>query len=419
MGPCSDDMAFHNRRRGQRGEIWAVTGRTQSPRLAVIVLVLSAGILAAAQVGKVPPLLPAIRGELALTLVEAGWMTSLTTLTGALFGATFGFLADRLGAARMLLAGLALLAGAGLAGAAAVSGSGLAGTRALESIGLIAVVVAGPRLLYSASPQRLHGLTLGLWGCYMPAGMALIMFATPMLHGLGWRDIWLVNAAVLALLLLTAGIVMRPIRAPAASAARAAPPLRLRVVLTRPAPWVLAACFGLYSMQWFAVAAWLPTYLIESLGHPPAQAARITAAVVAVNVAGNIAGAWLIHRGVARARLVALAYLAMAASAVGIFSGGSGALTPVIAAILFSGLGGILPAAVMAGAARHAPGPAQVGLVTGIIIQGANLGSLAGPPVTAGAVLLLGGWERLHWPLLAASTVGLLLAAALARLERR
>ena len=105
--------------------------------LAAVVLILSAGVLAAAQVGKVPPLLPSIRNELGLSLVSAGWMTSLTTLTGALFGATFGFVADRLGATRMLLAGLALLAGAGLAGAAAAGGNSLAISRALESIGLI------------------------------------------------------------------------------------------------------------------------------------------------------------------------------------------------------------------------------------------------------------------------------------------
>lgn len=385
-------------------------------RIGAIVLVLLSGVLVAAQVGKVPPLLPAIRDELGLNLVEAGWMTSLTTLTGALFGATFGFVVDRIGAGRMLLAGLALLIGSGLAGAIAISGTGLAATRALESIGLLAVVVSGPRLLYAASPARLRGLTMGLWGCYMPAGMALMMFAIPLLGQQSWRDVWLLNAGMLALLLLAAGIVLRRFLGPVEPAA--GPRLRLRTVLALPAPWVLAIAFALYSMQWFAVASWLPTYLIETLSHTPAEAAWAAAAVVGVNVFGNIAGAWLVHRGIGRARIVGLAYLAMAVGSVGIFAGGGVSdLLPVAAALFFSAVSGVLPAAVLAGAAKHAPGSGEVGLVSGIIVQGANLGSLCGPPATAMAVLLLGGWDQLHWLLLAVNVGGLLLALQLARLE--
>lgn len=386
-------------------------------RPGAIVLVLAAGVLGAAQVGKVPPLLPALRDDLGLSLVEAGWMTSLTTLTGALLGATFGFVVDRVGAARMLLAGLALLIGAGLAGAIAISGTALAATRALESIGLLAVVVSGPRLLYLTTSARLRGLTMGLWGCYMPAGMALMMFAIPLLTQQNWRDVWLLNAALLAIVLLISGIALRGLLQPVATPAGARP--RLGRVLIRPAPWVLAIGFALYSMQWFAVAAWLPTYLIERLGHSGAGAAWVAASVVAINVIGNVAGAWMIHRGVARARIVAAAYLAMAVGAVGIFAGAEIApLLPIAAALFFSGTSGILPAAVLAGAARHAPSREQVGLVSGIIVQGANLGSLAGPPATALAVLLLGGWDDLHWLLLASNAIGLLLAIALARLER-
>lgn len=382
-----------------------------------IVLVLLSGALVAAQVGKVPPLLPAIRGELDIDLVGAGWLTSLTTLTGALFGATFGFVVDRIGAGRMLLAGLALLIGAGLAGAIAFSEASLAFTRALESIGLLAVVVSGPRLLYAASPQRLRGLTMGLWGCYMPAGMALMMFAIPLLGQQNWREVWLLNAGMLAVLLLAAGIVLRGFLGPVIPTT--GPRLDLRTVLSLPAPWVLAIAFALYSMQWFAVASWLPTYLIETFGQTAAEAAWAAASVVGVNVLGNIAGAWLVHRGVGRARIVSLAYLAMAAGSIGIFAGGGvSVLLPIVAALFFSAVSGVLPAAVLAGAARHAPGPGEVGLVSGIIVQGANLGSLAGPPATAAAVLLIGGWSDLHWLLIGVNAAGLLLALLLARLER-
>ena len=395
-----------------------MTAREDAGHPVVVAAVLAAGILAAAQIGKVPPLLPAIQGELDLTLVEAGWMISLMTMTGAVFGATFGFVADRAGAARTLLSGLALLAAAGLAGSWAQSGAALAVTRALESVGLVAIVVAGPRLLFAAAPPRLHGLTLGAWGCYMPAGMALMMFAAPLLREHGWRGVWQINAGLLLALLVAALLVTRPFWRPAPAAAGSARH-GFAAVLALPAPWLLGACFALYSLQWFAVAGWLATYLTGSLRVSPDLAALCTAAVVAVNILGNLTGAWLIHRGIGRAWLVGFAYLAMALAGLVIFAEPGGAAVPILAAGTFSALGGVLPAAVLAGAAKHAPSPSHVGLVSGIIVQGANIGSLAGPPATALAIHLLGGWDRMSWMFLTLNAAGLLLTVALARLEYR
>jgi len=116
--------------------------------------------------------------------------------------------------------------------------------------------------------------------------------------------------------------------------------------------------------------------------------------------------------------MMTAAYVAMLVSGLGMFT----AITPdawkLPLAILFSSAGGMLPDAVLAGAAVHAPSPAQVGSVSGVIVQGANSGSLLGPPLLA-AVAVSVGWHGGSVLLAACSGLGLLLTLMLAGTERR
>ena len=72
--------------------------------------------------------------------------------------------------------------------------------------------------------------------------------------------------------------------------------------------------------NFFALTAWLPTYLIENHGHTIAVATYFTAIIVTCNVCGNLAGTWWLHRGRPRIVLLLTSYTAMAISAAGIFS---------------------------------------------------------------------------------------------------
>ncbi|MFX8723738.1 hypothetical protein ABTM71_19935, partial [Acinetobacter baumannii] len=64
----------------------------------------------------------------------------------------------------------------------------------------------------------------------------------------------------------------------------------------------------------------------------------------------------------------------------------------LVLACLFSAIGGIIPGAIFAAVPRHSPGPALMGAVNGLVVQGSNLGVLLGPPVLALMVKLTGGW---------------------------
>ena len=383
---------------------WLVTG-----------VMIASGIAASLHVGKVPPALPALRDELGLGLVPAGWVASIFNLMGATLGVASGLVADRIGARRVLAAGLVFLAAGSIWGAATDSGTALLVTRVIEGLGLLTVAVSAPRIIVAATAPRDHGLALGAWSIYLPTGMAIGMLSAPsMLPGFGWRGLWLLHAGVAAAVLLiavaaTAGLSARP-DAPRRAGAEA---------LCRPGPWLLAAAFACYTIQFFAVVTWLPTFLVESYGSTQETAALAGALVVGANVPGCLAGAWLLHRGVARWKLLAAAYLVMAPCMAGIFPAFVPPEIKIAFAMVFSAVGGLLPAAILGGASVHAPSRDHVATVNGFIVQGSHAGVVAGPPVFAMLVASLGSWDR-GWILGAVfGLAGLGVTAVLRAVERR
>ena len=386
-----------------------------STRWLVVGAMIASGVAASLHVGKVPPALPALREELGLGLVPAGWVASIFNLMGATLGVASGLVADRIGARRVLAAGLVFLIAGSIWGATADSGAALLMTRVIEGLGLLTVAVSAPRIIVAATAPRDHGLALGAWSIYLPTGMAIGMLSAPfVLPGFGWRGLWLLHAGAGAAVLLIVLAATRRISArPSAPRGIGAGALR------RPGPWLLAAAFACYTIQFFAVVTWLPTFLVESHGSTPEEAALAGALVVGANVLGCLAGAWLLHRGVARWKLLAAAYLVMAPCAAGVFSAFVPPEIKVALAMVFSTVGGLLPAAILGAASVHAPTRDHVATVNGFIVQGSHAGVVAGPPVFAMLVASMGSWDE-GWILAAVfGLAGLGVTAVLRAVERR
>ena len=248
----------------------------------------------------------------------------------------------------------------------------------------------------------------------MPAGMAIAMLSAPLvLPGLGWRGLWLVHAG------LTAAVLVVVLAATRGVSGRTGPPRRINAeALRRPGPWLLAAAFGCYTVQFFAVTTWMPTFLVESRGATREMAALAGALVVAANIIGCLAGAWLLHRDVARWKLLAITYLVMTPCAAGAFATAVPPGLVVALAAVFSAVGGLLPAAILAGTAAHAPSRDHVATVNGFVVQGSHVGVVAGPPVFAMFVAAFGSWEQ-GWILMAALGIaGLGVTAGIRAVER-
>lgn len=71
-----------------------------------IFLFFAAGVVAAIQVGKAPPVLPLLRTDMVLSLVMVGWVSSATSILGAFKPPAAGAISDRLGHRRMMSFGL-------------------------------------------------------------------------------------------------------------------------------------------------------------------------------------------------------------------------------------------------------------------------------------------------------------------------
>ena len=87
------------------------------------------------------------------------------------------------------------------------------------------------------------------------------------------------------------------------------------------------------------------------------------------------------------------------------------------AVLVFSMVGGLVPATLFSLAVRLAPSAETVSTTVGWLQQWSALGQFAGPPLVAWVAAVAGGWQWTGWVTAASSALGLLLAALLHRLQ--
>ena len=395
---------------------------TAAPRTrwSTVVIALVAGIIAAGHVGKLPPALPMLRTELGLDLVAASWVASVFSTTGVVFAVLLGATADRIGHWRLSIFGLALLIAGGVGGSLTDGALPLLVSRFVEGLGFLAVVVAAPSLIAHATHGRDRQMALGFWAGYMPLGVTLMILMAPaMLEWAGWQGLWLLVAGLAGIwLVVMAAAAQRA--APKAAAAGSAEPVwrNIRLGVSRPGPWLVAACFVLYSSQLYAIITWLPTFMIEERAMAPGTAAALTALVVAANGVFSFLAGWLLHREMPPWLLLTVSGAVMTLAALGAFSADVNDLARYVSCLLLAGVGGVVAAAAFAAAPSLAPSPAQVGTINGILVQASNLGQFLGPPVLAAVVSGFGRWESALWMMVGANVLLAVLAVLVRRVAR-
>jgi len=377
--------------------------------------VFAGGLVAGAYMTKVPPVLPQLRAELGLTLVEATFIVTTFNVLGMLVGVLAGVASDRYGRRRLALGGLALLGAGGAIGAAAHDFALLLASRFVEGVGFILFAVPAPALMSALSRDaRERAKALSIWSAYMPTGGTLALLAAPLFVAFAnWRVLWLALAAAAV---LAAFVLARTV--PAGPPARVASLRLVRESLARPGNMAMALLFACYVAQWTSIMVWLPTFLAEH-GASTAVAASATALMVLVNAPGNLAGGWLLARGVPRGMLVVVASVIAALCE-------SGMLLPFLPGALrfmlvlaFSACAGVIPASIFAGLPVHAPSSQHIATGNGMVLQFSNLGQFFGPLAIAWIASRYGGWEATLWAMLAFGAAGAACGAALSVIENR
>lgn len=377
-----------------------------------VFIVVASGVVAALQIGKGIIALPALQADFGLDLEAAGWVISVFAFLGVVGGIPTGVAVNRFGDRFISLLGLLILALGAFISAFATNFALLLTARIIEGTGFLLITVAAPALLQRIVAPRDRDLAFGMWSAYMPGGMAIALLCGAALEG--WRPFWLGNAVLAALAaLLVAMIVPRQEntgRLPAWSAlARDA-----WTTITSSGPLLIGFIFALYSMLYFALASFLPILLTERLGVSPTIAGILSALVVAANILGNLVAGMLLGRGMARWKPMALASIVMGLSGIAIFLAPLPAFLVLLLCLIFSGVGGLLPATALTLAPRLAPQPALAPMALGIVMQGSNLGQVVAP-VAVGAAVDAAGWPAAAWPVAIAAAAGLGLTFLLRR----
>jgi len=380
-------------------------------------LVVLAGGVAALQVGKLPPALPALQAELGLTLVQSGFLLSMVQLAGMSLAVFMGLWADGMGLKRSMVRGLCLLALASGLGAFATSTAALLSLRAIEGLGFLLVALPAPALIRRlVPPAQLSGM-LGVWGAYMPTGTALALLAGPLfIPAWGWSAWWWLFAAVsLAMAVwLWRSVPADPVAHTAAAGQGAWE--RLGRTLSARGPWLVALTFGMYSGQWLAVVGFLPS-IYAAAGVGGALLGVLTALAAAVNIVGNMASGRLLQRGWAPRSTLWLGFGAMALGSTVAFAPITESLPWLRFAgvLVFSGMGGLVPGTLFSLAVRLAPGEQQVATTVGWVQQLSALGQFVGPPVVAAVAARAGGWQLTPLVTMGCCGVGAVLAWAAER----
>lgn len=412
--------------------------RSGPPRIpAAAFAVLLGGVSGALHLGKLPPAVPALQASLGIGLVEAGFLLSLVQVASMTLGLFAGLAADTIGLRRSMLTGLAVLTVASVLGGGVGSGAigdahpvpWLLALRAVEGIGFLLTVMPGPGLIRALTPPGADKAALGLWGAYMPLGVAMALLLGPALIAWGgWADWWWALSVVSALAALWIWLAVPADRlraAPVAAGQASAGWLsRLQATVGARAPWLVGVTFAVYSAQWMAVIGFLPA-IYAGAGVPGTWNAVLTALAAAMNIVGNIAGGRWLQRGVAPERLLQLGFLTMAFGGVAAFAQwGQGAdawsLPPLLrylAVCAFSLGGGMVPATLFLLGVRLAPGPSTVSTTIGLMQQASSLGQFLAPPAVAWVAHRVGGWHWTWTATLGCSLVGIAIARRLGRIR--
>ncbi len=371
--------------------------------------IIAAGYLAAVHVGKLSPIIPILQKQLDLNLAQAGLALSLVQAAGMLFALCLGSFSEKVGLKQCFIAGLVILGCASLSGVFISSLFSLFFFRFFEGIGFLLITLTAPAILKRiCDPQKMN-VKMGIWGSYMGLGVGIAMLSIPLLlQYFSWQHIWF----GLGLLCLGfAAIVQVLLHLPRTHSTQTSSLSFLSVVkmTLRHAPVVcLAIIFAAYTSQWLTVIGFLPSiYLNAKIDF---QVAGILTALVSIsNIAGTLAAGGLLHHGITAKKLIITGFLTMCTMCFVMFVFNQYLPFPIqyLSVIIFSAVGGLIPATVFAITLNYAPHPNAIAASVGLVLQISAFGQFILPPLSGMLVSYTHNWSNIVWITTALSLLGI------------
>lgn len=384
------------------GSVRGMSHRAAAPRvpLTVVVALFVASLALRPQVLVIGPLLPLIRDDLGLAASAAGLLTTIPVLCMGLFAPVGPRIAARLGPRVAFAACLGLIVGFGLVRALA-PGFALV---LLATLGIgVGIGCSGaiPSIIVSQRIAMRPALGTGAYAGGIVAGSTIgAAIAVPLAIGGAWRlSLAIVSVASIVPIVVWLLLVRTEGRG------RAFRPRATRLPWRSGTAWLLVVLFGLQSILYYGIVAWLPNAFVER-GWSPAEAGSLVALLNGVGLLTTIGVPLVADRLGARRAQLLTASVGGTAAMVGII------VLPVYAygwvALLGLALGAVFPL-VLTLPLDVADDPGQVGSVAALMLLGGYILSSTGPFALGAARDLTGNFAASLWILVG---VGAALVAA-------
>ena len=352
---------------------------------------------------------------------EFGWSRTMVTsgnalsklVVGPLFGFMAGWLIDRFGPRRFMLAGI-LMAGAALAGLAGMSAAWM--FYAFYLLNALGYVCGGPlpnQVLLSRWFREGRGKAMGFAYLGIGIGGAIVPWLSYWLVGMwGWRG---ALRALGVLIVIVAGPMVFFTKDPPAPERKEGdraglPPLG--PVLRRPAFYLLLAGSMCSIAAVGGTNQHLKLFLSLDQGYAQAEAARAISLVLAFSIAGRLLMGWLADR-MPKKHVMILIYLLVASAIPLLLLSSSRAATQAFSVVFGLGLGGeylIIPLI-----AAELFGVGVLGRVMGIVVTADGVAEAVSPMLVGYLRDATGSYQAAFTALIAIALAG---AVAIALLPR-
>ena len=346
------------------------------------------------------PLLDSIQASTGISNADAGLLTTVPVFAMGVCALLGAQLQRRLGVARGIGLGIAIIATACALRWPLHGSSGLIATAALGGLGIALVQALLPAFIKRHFPQR-AGQLMGFYTTGIMGGAAIAAAsASPLAQSLGWNALlalWALPAVAAALLWRRA--VAARVEAPNGAGAS------LPVGSSR--AWLLMVFFGIGTGAYTLVLAWLPPFYTE-LGWSAADSGLLLGALTLVEVLAGLFISSIINRFPDRRILLLTVLLAVLAGLACLIVAPKQLAIPAVI-LLGCGIGALFPLSLIV-SMDHVADPASAGALLGFV-QGGGYIIASSMPFIAGLIRQHSSSLAQAWTVMAAGVVLLLLIA--------
>lgn len=330
-----------------------------------------------------PPLFPMVRDEFGVSYAALGAVMAVFYTVSGITQTAAGFLVDRFGARRILLAGLALVAAGAILTGLAPSFPWLFVAAAVGGLGNSVFHPADFALLNAkVTPSRL-GHAFGVHGIVGNVGWVLApVFVFPLAQMYGWR-MAVIAAGALGLVAFALLATQRELGGARARPQAAAGAVGLRADVALLTSWPIMMCFAFFSLyaitlvgfQTFATTALAQLYDVPLLVATTGLTGFLLGGAAGILFGGFVAARTARHTAVAVVGMVVPALLAL------VIATGALPTASLIAVMTAAGFGfGMMGPSRDIIVRKIAPEHAR-GKVYGFVYSGLDVGGLVGPLV--------------------------------------